>query len=337
MNSLMPQPSLAGVTRLSLLLGCVMLVSACSSLQSANSPDVVYSDDAEEAQSLQIPPDLTDISNAEQFVLPGTSGGPVSRNTLLPQLSSVRFERAGAQSWLVLDQTAEQVWPQLLDFVKKEKYLIDRTEPGTGLIVTQWQAASEVARGSLLQNLIGGDEEYSRLAFRLERDGGSTRLFARSQAASADVATGDDASTQAWPATSHDPEATSELLSRLLVFLGVNEQKARGIIDAEQASLVVDEALVLTTGSGRQLVVQRGFKPAFNAVLSALESLDYEVTSSDDGVGRIEFLDGDAPLVLELTPQHISDVRASLSDPSGRRLPDDQERQVLETVLAQIV
>ncbi len=313
-----------------------LVLAGCSSLQSTNSPDVLYDRNAEAARSLQVPPDLTDVSNTEQFVLPGTSGGPVTRNTLLPQFSSARFERAGQQSWLAFDTSAEEIWPQLLDFAKKEKYLIEKTEPAAGLIFSQWRAASAVTKGSLLQSLIGGDEEFSRIAFRLERNGAGSRLFARSQSASEAVVTAADSAALAWPAESHDPEATSALLSRLLVFLGVNEQKARGIIDAEQARLVTDDVLVITTGSGRQLVLQRGFKPSFNAVLSALETLDYNVTSSDDGVGRIEFLDGETPLVIELAPQHVSEVRVALTDTGGRRLPDADEKAVLDALLAQI-
>jgi hypothetical protein len=70
--------------------------------------------------------------------------------------------------------------------------------------------------------------------------------------------------------------------------------------------------------------------------LSALEALDYNVTSNDDGVGRIEFLDGEKPLVIELAPQHISEVRVALTDTGGRRLPDADEKAVLDALLGQI-
>ncbi|ASJ76071.1 outer membrane protein assembly factor BamC [Granulosicoccus antarcticus] len=321
---------------LALLALSATILSGCASFRSDASPDVVYDTRAEAARELQVPPDLTDISNAEQFVLPGTSGGPVTRNTLLPEFSTVRFERAGQQSWLTFERSPEDIWPELLAFAKKEKYLIYKTEPATGLLVTQWRPASAVAKANLLKNLIGADEEYSRLSFRIERNGTGSRLFARSQAASEKVANAPASDKIAWPASSHDPEETSAVLNSLLVFLGVEEQKARGIIDAGQASLVTDEALVQETGAGRQLVVQRGFKPTFTAVLAALNQLDYAVTSSDDGVGRIEFMDGETPMVIELTPQHISEVRAALSDMDGRRLPETTEETILNALLAKI-
>ncbi|MFK7854588.1 MAG: outer membrane protein assembly factor BamC [Granulosicoccus sp.] len=315
----------------------VLVLSGCSSLHSANSPDIIYDDNAEGARELQIPPDLTDVSNSEQFVLPGNNGGLVSRNTLLPEFDSVRFERNGAQSWLAFDQAPEGIWPSLLAFARKEKYRIDKTEPVSGTIVTQWRAASEVEKGGLLKNLISGDESYTRIAFRLERSANGTRLFARSQAAPEAIATDPAANTLQWPASSHNPEVTSELLSRLLVFLGVNEQKARGLISVAQVNSVIDEAEVQTNAAGSQLLVHRGFQPSFNAVLSALKALNYPVSSSDAGVGRIEFTSEQQPLVIEMVPLHISAVRLEVTKPAGARLPAEQEAELLNALLNRLV
>ncbi len=311
----------------------VLFMSACGSLSSTNSPDIIYDSNAQAAKQLQVPPDLTDISNSEQFILPGSSGGPVARNTLLPQFSNIRFERAGAQSWLAFDQAPEDIWPQLLSFARQQKYQIDKTEPVAGVIVTQWQATDNDARGGLLQGLVGTNEAYSRIAFRLERDGTGARLFARSQAGSEQVASTPDAGSAQWPASSHDPEVTSTLLSQLLVFLGIEEQKARGIVNDEQARLILDDAVIVTNGSGRQMIMHRGFKPAFVAIVSAIEALNYPITSSDDGIGRIEFTDSDVPVVVELSPTHISEVRVSVTNADGQRLPDDQEQSVLKALL----
>lgn len=309
-------------------------LSGCGSFRSDASPDVVYDRNSDAARQLQVPPDLTDVSNTEQFVLPGTVGAPVTRNTLLPQFASVRFERNGEQSWLAFEQAPEDLWPQLLAFLRQEKYRVAQTQPVNGAVFTQWRPASAIARAGLLKNLIGDDDAFTRVGFRLEREGSGARLFARSQATSEEQATKPSVSGDtSWPASSHDPEATSELLTRLLTFLGLEEQKARGIINAAQIQSVIDNAALQTNGSGTQLVVYRGFQPSFAAVLTALEQLDYAVTSSDDGVGRIEFNDDQTPLVIELTPTHISEVRIAVTDAQGRRLPATAEQSVLTALL----
>ena len=123
-----------------------------------------------------------------------------------------------------------------------------------------------------------------------------------------------------WPAAERDPEANAALLARLLVFLGVAEQRARGLLDVAQAASVLDEAVLTTDAAGSLLVVNRGFEPSFPGHRPRLSSLEHEVTSSDDGVGRIEYLDEGTPYVLTLVPVHVGAVRVSLGDADGRRL-----------------
>ncbi len=319
-------------------LSLILLSVGCSSLQQPNSPDVEYSPGSSKARELQVPPDLTDVSDGEQFILPGDAGATVSRNTLLPDFDSVRFVRQGKQSWLEIDQAPEDIWPRLLLFARKEKYRIEHTEPVSGVIVTQWRSSSGGQSVSLLKNLIGADETFDRVAFRLERTiGVGTRLFARSQSASAEVAKADSAVQ--WPASSHDPEQTSSLLSRLLVFLGVDEQRSKGILNASQVSQLLDIASLQTTAGGSLLVINRGYEPSFKAITNAMQALDYDLASSDDNIGRIEAkatVDA-TPVIVIVAPVHISAVRVSLTDSDGRRLERQQEVALLDALRMQLI
>jgi len=92
------------------VLGLLGLVS-CGFNNPNSSPDVVYSDASGEAKALQIPPDLTNVSNAEQFILPGVEAGPLARNRLLPDFTGAQYVRQNNQNWLELNQSAESVWP----------------------------------------------------------------------------------------------------------------------------------------------------------------------------------------------------------------------------------
>ena len=311
-----------------------LALGGCGTFYQDSSPDVVYSRDAASARALQVPPDLTDVSDGEQFVLPGTDGGPLTRDTLLPVFESARFVREGAATWLAFDTVPEALWPRLLDFARHEKYRIAATEPTAGTLLTQWRPASAVGEGSLLGNLIGGGEEFTRLGFRLERagegEGAGARLFARTQSASEDEV---NASAEIpWESGAGDSEESAALLARLLAFLGVEEQRARGIIDQARASSVLDEAVLTSGPAGSLLVLNRGFEPAFRAVGEALAALDHEVSSSDDGVGRIEYLDAGTPYVLTLVPLHVGAVRVSLGDADGRPLEPARERDALEAL-----
>jgi uncharacterized lipoprotein len=317
-----------------LLVLCTICLAGCGSLRSANSPDQTYGKGAVTATELQVPPDLTDISNAEQYILPGTPGALVTRNTLLPQFDSMRFVRQGAQSWLAFDQAPENIWQKVQTFTRKEKFLIEKTQPIAGSIVTQWRAARDVAKGSILKNLIGNDEAYTRVAFRIERNGRGARLFARSQK-TADVAV--TTTNSQWPASSHDPESTSALLLRLLTYLGVGEQKAAGILSSAQADAVLDDATLQTNGSGTELVLYQGYQPAFRAVVAALAELKHPISSRDDGVGRIEFTETGSSMVLELTPVHVSEVRIGVRNAEGQRLESEEELSFLKSLYQRLV
>lgn len=311
-------------------------LGGCAAFDSDSSPDVVYSERSAEARQLQVPPDLTDISDAEQFVLPGTAGAPIARNTLLPDVEGVRFERAGERAWLAFDTAPEALWPQLLAFLSDEGYAVDRTRPVEGTLVTRWQPVPDAADG-VLGGLIGGTRDpRSRVAFRLERgnDAGAVgaRLFARRQVAAGRAV--DAGTVTDWPSTSTDPETTDALLARLLVHLGLDEQQSRGVLDASAAADVLGDAVVRTSAAGSQLVVHRGYLSAFEALDAALLDTGRRISTRDDSVGRIGFSEdggGDA-LVLTIRPVHVGAVRVGVLDTDGRRLDAARERALFDTL-----
>lgn len=318
----------------SALLLMATFLSGCTAFNSARGPDSVYSSSSAEARSLQVPPDLTDISDAEQFVLPGDGGGPISRNTLLPQVGSARFRRSDSGSWLEIDAAPEAVWPQLIEFLRSRGFDIAQTSPVAGTLSTRWSGA---ASGGVLRNLIGGDDR-ERVSFRIERDGAASRLFARRQVADADELD----SAPNWPESTSNPEAVSELLAQLLVYLGVSEQESQGIISAADAADILSPATVRTTSAGTQMVVHRGFLTAFDSLTDALQRGGSDISSRDDSVGRIAFTDATAVeaeegLVLSVVPVHISAVRVAVTDGTGRRLSAEDERQVLSKLVDNFV
>lgn len=314
-----------------LISGATLLLSACQIGYRHTSPDVVYSEDSAKAAPLQVPPDLNSVTDGEQFVLPGSAGGAVARNTLLPVFNSVEFMRKEDQSWLEIASAPEDVWPRLLAFARHEKFKVEQTQPVSGIIVTQWREVNKEESGGLLKNLIGGNAAMTRVAFRLERAGRGTRLFTRVQLSAAD----DVSSDVSWPAESYYPENTNTLLSKLLVFLGVDEQKTQGILSSGQASNILDNAVIQATGSGDLLVVHRGYEPSFSAIQAALGELGYRVIGSDRSVGqiRIEPVDtakANQQLVVTVVPVHISAVRVSLQSPDGGLSAETSAADILE-------
>jgi len=332
----LPIPVQSVLLKCSISLIGTLILTGCGFNNPSSSPDVVYSDASDEAKQLQIPPDLTNVSNSEQFILPGLEAGPLARNRLLPVFNGAKYIREDNQNWLELNQSAESIWPLVLEFIRKQKLVVEKTEPTTGLIFTQWRADTE-KNGGLLKNLISGEEMFSRYAFRLERNSSGTRLFARSMQLSGDAV--NDSANDQWPSSSHNPEQVAQVLVELLVFLGAEQQQAQGILSEPQANAIIDDAEVQTTAAGSQLVVHKGFAPSFRDVQKAVNNLDYTIVLSDDSVGVIQASPeaGAEPMLFSLTPVHVSAVRVQITQQGGDRLPKEKELAILTALKEQII
>lgn len=317
------------------LLGTSLLSAGCTIAYRDDSPEVRYSRDASKAAALQIPPDLTDIGEGEQFVLPGSTGGPVTRDTLLPQFESVRFQRNGTLNWLESEVTPEALWPRLLAFIRSEGMQVAGTEPTAGLIATQWQSAA--GDESLFKSLTGGNA-YTRVAFRLERTSSGSRLFTRTQRVDKDTATADGADTISWPANSHDLEQTGLILQRLLVFLGLDEQKALGLLDQASAAAVLDQATLEITTGGSRLLVHQGYRPALDTLSATLASLGFTAAPASlpgllnvtDSAALVD--DRRGAYALRVEPVHVGAVKVSVVDVDGNPVDATAARKLLSVL-----
>ena len=96
------------------LLGLSITLAGCSVLEA----DKIDYKSASRGTSLEIPPDLTQLSRDTRYVVPGGSvtassfqagqavpGAPTAASTL----GDVRIERAGNTRWLVVTRPADQV------------------------------------------------------------------------------------------------------------------------------------------------------------------------------------------------------------------------------------
>lgn len=316
----------------SVLLG--LSLAACQPGYRASSPEVLYSKNADTALELQVPPDLNNVAEGEQFVLPGTSGGAITRNTLLPETAVVRFVRQGSENYLDISASPEALWPQLQAFLRSERYPIASSEPVSGSMTSQWRELTDEEGRSALKSLLRSDESVSRVAFRLERgSGNTTRLFARQQVAdNSDASVGPD---DVWPSTSHDPESTSELLVRLMVFLGVQEQRARGILNDAEVAAVLGDATLQSTATDTFLVVYRSYEPAYRKVSVALEALASGSVSGDSNVGRLDVTINGSPVSFRVTPVNVSAARVTVN--AAEPLTREQQQALLDRLLEQLV
>ena len=303
--------------------------TACTIGYRPDSPEVRYSSEASERRALQVPPDLTGAGDGEQFVVPGNTGAAVTRNTVLPEFDAVKLVRQGDLNWLAIGATPESLWPGLLAFLDKEKWPIAMTRPVNGLISTDWK---RVGSG------------WQRVAFRMERDGDTSRLFARSET----VGSRDDATPGkvSWPTDASNNEQTAALLQRLLVFYGIAEQRAKNMLSAGASANILDHGTIESGSEGARLVVHSGYNVAVAALQRSAKESGYRLnsTASPGGVlklqdpqGRLS-ADGESGVFrLQLNSLHISAVVVRVSDDDGRALSPELENTLLNQLKTGLV
>jgi len=331
-----PLPAVSNSIFLALL---AVTVSACQVSARGNSPDVKYSETSRQARALQIPPDLSSISAGEQFVVPGNTGSVIARNTLLPVLDSARFVRQGSSSWLEVKATPEDLWPNLLAFIEEEGFEVSNTQPTTGLITTQWRK-----RGGESGSLAGAIDSDSkvRIAFRMERANSTgARLFARLQTNSDNAVD----NSELWSSSATHPEKSSIVLQRLLVFLGLQEQKARGVLSAAAAAAVLGSAELEVNNAGANLVIHHGLGPSVAAISTVLDTLGARVDrrnstreslSVEDSKGSLAQTDDVTDFLLLFSPVHVSKVSVAVADKDGVSVSAQQQRNILSALLDEL-
>ena len=143
------------------LLGLAMALSACSVLEN----DKIDYKSATQGATLEVPPDLTQLSRENRYAVPGSAVSAAAyqagQNTKSSTTSSaaatkigdVRIERNGAQRWLVIDRPADQLWDPV-----REYWL----ENGFNLVVDQ---AGDRLGGKSRQAAAGRDSRHPRQGF----------------------------------------------------------------------------------------------------------------------------------------------------------------------------
>jgi outer membrane protein assembly factor BamC len=262
-----------------LILSCAGLFAGCSTVSDIVTPAKVdYRTATVKQQPLDVPPDLTQLSNDPRYQ-PAAGGSisaaaiqaatPTARvvpaagqsaGTVAPIASgSVRVERAGSQRWLVVAQTPEQLWPQLQNFWTAAGFSLVTDKPDLGVMETDWAENRAKLPQDVIRRTIGrfveglyDSGERDRFRLRVERSAtsNSTEVYLSHRGATEmKVGTADERrDATRWQVHAGDPQIEAEMLSRLMLFLAPPAQVAATApataIAAEQAALAAAASAV---------------------------------------------------------------------------------------------
>lgn len=282
------------------------LLAGCSSIKSKLEGDRIdYKSADVNAPSLEVPPDLTQLTREGHYVVPGTAvtassyqvGQAASNATPVAALAvgDVRIERADGQRWLVINRPADKLWDPVRDFWQESGFLLTLDEANLGIMETDWaenrakipQDFIRRTLGRVLESLYSTSER-DRFRTRLERrtDGGTNIYITHRGMEEVLTAskTGDTkGDSTVWQPRASDPELEAEFLRRLMLKLGVAQEQSRAVVAAGGASRKTSR---LTTVNNLPVVqIDEGFDRAWRRVGLALDRTGFTVEDRDRSKG----------------------------------------------------
>jgi outer membrane protein assembly factor BamC len=276
------------------LLAVVAALSACSVLET----DKVDYKSASKGVSLEVPPDLTQLSRDSRYVVPG---GPVTASSLqlgqsLPgvptaatAVGDVRVERAGNQRWLVVNRPADQLWGPVRDFWQESGFLLAMDQPNLGIMETDWaenraKIPHDFVRATLgrLIDSVYSTSERDKFRTRLERTPtGGTEVYI-SHRGMIEVYNNTQKDQTVWQPRPNDAELEAEFLRRLMVKLGVPAEQTRA---ATAAGADKPVSRVASVNNLPVVVIDEGFDRAWRRVGLALDRTGFTVEDRDRSQG----------------------------------------------------
>jgi outer membrane protein assembly factor BamC len=280
----------------------VLLLSACGVMDKTPAHKKVDYKRSETIQSLEVPPDLSSntINDApgsinaagttySEFGATLPEGGG---STVLPDQGNMHVERDGNQQWLVVQGAPAQVWPNVKEFWLEQGFLIKMEDPRVGILETGWSENRADIPDGMIRGLIGKvvDSVYSsatrdQYRVRLERgiEAGTTEIFLTHRGVEEVIQGGSIDGTAVWQPRPTDPELEAEMLKRLMVYLGIEEQKAEAMVARERGPKV--RAQMVSNDSGSMLLVHEDFSRAWRRTGVALDRVGFAVEDRNRSEG----------------------------------------------------
>jgi outer membrane protein assembly factor BamC len=276
------------------LLALLASLAACSALET----DKIDYKSAGKAPSLEVPPDLTQLSRDNRYAVPG---GAVTANTYqaglanapgiptaVSNIGDVRMERSGSQRWLVINRSADQLWDPVKDFWQESGFLITTEQRNLGIMETDWaenraKLPQDIIRGTLgkLVESMYSTGELDRFRTRMERTPNGTEVFI-SHRGMQEVYSSSRQDQTVWQPRPSDPELEAEFLRRLMVKLGVSQEQSKVIA---AAGAPVQTARVANVDGQPVVQISEGFERAWRRVGLALDRTGFTVEDRDRAAG----------------------------------------------------
>ena len=221
---------------LALLVVIGLVTSSCSNKRP------VYQG-AEYYKNLEVPPNLTAPDKVDEVIIPKPTDEALDSfsdknklNTYLtPKFDGVRTVSYAGNSWIEVDNTADVVWPKLLDFWEGEGFTLTQVRPVLGFMETGWEERLDSGEDKnylvkLLQRLDPDMKDKFRVRIERFENNTKTRLFV-SNSRIERVVSGEYGDTFSWRSLPSSLPAEREIISRMARYAGLKRNDIVALLD----------------------------------------------------------------------------------------------------------
>lgn len=350
----------------------VLSLAACSSTKDEK---LLNYRTSEITPTLEVPPDLTQVSGQSNLNIPGSkvglpenSGRYVETGNLnvevrtLPKVEGLSIEGHGDSHWLKVADRAEVIYPQIRTFWAEQGFTLLKDEPAVGVMQTEWLSAKSGSSSfisSILESMKGAEfkDQYQT---RIERaDDNSSLVFLAHRGQELFISDSESKSivyserSSGWQMVPSDPTKEYEMLSRLMLFLGMQDDQVKQEMEkiglfAPLTRIEFNEADEVT-----YLVVAQSFEQTWNRLQLQLDRLSIPVIERDKSSsdGQIKVLTADLLAFTDAVKDeesagnifvaleggaNSSQTRIDVKNESGAVLKSEQSRNILQFLQVQL-
>lgn len=287
-----------------------VLLAGCSTIEKVMPGEKVDYKSARTEPRLELPPDITTSAIEDTMVVPSatyseyqdinqgqaaSSGG----SQVLVNPEGVRLEDDGDQRWLVVDAAPDAVWTRVYDFWLSNGFLMTVEDPQIGIMETDWAENRADIDAGPIRNVLKKSLDFlyssatrDKFRVRLERgDAPNTTEVYLTHRGMEEVATGYEGDEIKWMPREPDPELEAEMLKRLMVHLGLQEEQAKRQLASEESSK--PRAQLVKSADSSYLRLDEGFSRSWRRVGIALDRIGFTVEDRNrsDGIYYVRYID----------------------------------------------
>jgi outer membrane protein assembly factor BamC len=225
---------------------------------------------------------------------------------VLPTVAGVTLERSGDKRWLQIESTPQDVWPKVVSFWRQQGILLVEQDPAIGVMKTDWlENRAEVRQDFItrqLRKVVDGLYATStRDQYRVRIDAGpgpdTTEVYLTHRAMEERLVTNSlgEASNTVWEPAPSDPDKEAAMLRRLMLYLGVSDNKADSMLATGGAgsgsaagttgARSGTGARLISAGGGSELVIPDEFRQAWRQTGLALDRTGFAVEDRNRSEG----------------------------------------------------